>query len=280
LNIEGYYRTREYNEYDQTRFGGSIGLSKHIPWVGRVGLSYTFEQVKLDDFLDGEFTFADDPNKTFRYSDEDDKYLLGSLKLTWTYDTRNNSMIPTSGTRAVAFGKIYSEALGGDYDMYELDFNVRNYQSLPWGHVLSLYAHAKVIDSFDDDVVVPIGNRYFLGGGRETRGFKYRDIGPKLLPTDPNQRHRPYGGQTFFSASVEYSIPLTSMIRVAAFYDIGNVWADPFEFDFSEFAHSLGAGLRLDVPGFPVRLDYAYSLGEDDDYTRKDAFVFWMGFDN
>lgn len=281
LNVEGYYRTREYNEYDQTRGGGTIGLSRHIPWVGRVGLSYNVEQVKLDDVLEGEFVFADDKNKTFTYTgDEDHKYWLGSLKLTWTYDTRNNSMIPTSGTRAVASGKLYNKSLGSDYDMYELDLNIRNYRTLPWGHVLGLYAHAKVIDTYGDSDYVPIGNRYFLGGGRETRGFEYRDVGPKLLPANGDGIHRPYGGQTFFSASAEYNIPLTSMIRLAGFYDIGNVWKDPFEFDFSEFAHSIGIGLRLDVPGFPVRLDYAYSLGEDDDYTRKDAFVFWMGFDN
>lgn len=282
LNLEGYYRTREYSEYDQRRFGGSVGLSKHIPWIGRVGLSYNMEQVKLDDFIDGEYYFADHPEKTFKYSDEDDNYLLGSLKLTWTYDTRNNPMIPTKGTRAVAFSKLYNSAFGSDYDMYELDFNFRNYQSLPWGHVLSLYAHAKVIDSFDDDEVIPIGNRYFLGGGRETRGYKYRDIGPKLLPaeTDSKKRHRPYGGQTFLSASVEYTIPLTSMLRFATFYDIGNVWEDAYDFDFSEYAHSVGVGLRIDVPGFPVRLDFAHSLGEDDDYTRTDTFVFWMGFDN
>lgn len=282
LNVEGYYRTREYNEYDQVRAGGSIGIAKHIPWVGRVGLSYNLEQVSLDDFLEGEYYFADHPEKKFQYSDEDDKYMLGSLKLTWTFDTRNNSMIPTSGTRAVAFGKLYNSAFGSDYDMYEIDFNFRNYQSLPWGHVISLYAHAKVIDTFSDDDVVPIGNRYFLGGGRETRGYKYRDVGPKLLPVDESKsgRHRPYGGQTFLSASAEYTIPLTSMLRVAAFYDIGNVWEDAYDFDFSEYAHSAGVGLRIDVPGFPVRLDFAHSLGADDDYTREDTFVFWMGFDN
>lgn len=281
LNLEGYYRTREYSEYDQTRAGGSIGLSKHVPWVGRIGLFYNIEQVSLDNFLEGDYYFADYPDKIFKYSDEDDKYLLGSLKLSWTYDTRNNPMIPTSGTRAVAFGKLYNSAFGSDYDMYELDFNFRNYQTLPWGHVVSLYAHAKVVDSFGDDVI-PIGNRYFLGGGRETRGYKYRDIGPKLLPcdTESGKRHRPYGGQTFLSASVEYTIPLTSMLRFATFYDVGNVWEDPYDFDFSEYAHSVGLGLRIDVPGFPVRLDFAHSLGEDDDYTRTDTFVFWMGFDN
>lgn len=281
LNVEGYYRTREYSEYDQNRAGGSIGIAKHIPWVGRVGLSYNLEQVKLDNFIDGEYYFADHPDKIFKYSDEDDKYLLGSLKLQWTFDTRNNPMIPTDGTRAVAYAKLYNSAFGSDYDMYELDFNFRNYQSLPWGHVLSLYAHAKVIESFDDEII-PIGNRFFLGGGRETRGYKYRDIGPKLLPAEENtnKRHRPYGGQTFLSASLEYTIPITSMLRFATFYDIGNVWEDAYDFDFSEYAHSVGFGIRIDVPGFPVRLDFAHSLGEDDDYTRSDTFVFWMGFDN
>ncbi len=282
LSVDAYIRNREFNEYDERKGGLEVGVSKHVPWVGRVGLSYNIEHVSIDDVIGGEFYVWDDPDKIYRYTDEDDGYLLGSMKLSWTYDTRDNPVVPTSGARAVGSAKIYNAIFGSDYDMYELDLRWRKYIGVFDKHVLAFYARGSVIDTFDDDEV-PIANRYFLGGGRYVRGFKYRDIGPKVVPVgeDPGHRnHRPYGGQTMFQASVEYTIPLGRFVRIAAFYDIGNVWEDPYDFDFGEFASSIGAGIRLDFAGFPIRLDYAHALDKDDDLTRKDAFVFWMGFDN
>ena len=79
--------------------------------------------------------------------------------------------------------------------------------------------------------------------------------------------------------SAEYSIPLISIFRAAVFYDIGNVWADSFDFDLGEYASSWGVGVRFDIPSFPIRLDYAFPLVSDDDYTRREHFIFWIGID-
>ena len=76
-----------------------------------------------------------------------------------------------------------------------------------------------------------------------------------------------------------YAIPIVGFLRFASFYDIGNVWADPFDADFGEDASSWGLGVRSDIPGFPIRLDYAFPLDSDDDYTRKEHFIFWIGID-
>ncbi len=280
LEVTGFMRNRSYSEYDEQREGLTVGLSKHVPWIGRIGLSYTIQQVSMDDVIKDQFYFADDPETTYAYTDEDDSYLLSSARLSWTYDTRDNPMIPQSGTRATAYATLYNSALGSDYDIYELDTKWKNYQSLWYRHVISFSAHASVIDSYADDDV-PIGSRYFLGGSRSARGFRYRNIGPKALPVDGDgTSFRPVGGRSLFDASIEYTIPIVKVLRFAVFYDVGNVWADPYEFDFSEYASSVGAGIRLDIPGFPVRLDFANALKKDDDLTRERSFVFWIGFDN
>ena len=92
-------------------------------------------------------------------------------------------------------------------------------------------------------------------------------------------RYRPVGGQTRIQASVEYSIPLTKWFRLGAFYDIGNVWEDAFDADFSEYASSFGGGFRIDFPGFPLRFDYAMPIEKDDDCTRTQRWVFWVGYE-
>ncbi len=282
LDVNGFWRTGEHSEYDEEHIGGSVGLSRHVPWVGRVGVSFMLEQIELEDVLEGEFAYLDDPSHLYRFTDEDDKMLQGSLKLNWIYDTRDRPMIPTSGTRATAAATYYGEALGSDTEMYSLDFRARTYFRLWWNHVLSFYLRSSVIETFDDGDEVPIVNRYFLGGGRNVRGFKSRAVGPKVLPTDPEKngtRYRAPGGQTLFQGGVEYSVPLGSVFRLGMFYDIGNVWEDPYDFDFSEYASTVGAGIRIDVPQFPLRLDYTYPVEKDDDISRRQRVVFWVGFD-
>ena len=212
------------------------------------GPDYTLQQVRLSDLIEGEFLRVDDPDATYRFTDEDDRYLQGSLRLNWTYDTRDHPLLPTRGTRATLAGTLYGEALGGEANLYELGFRARHYIPTFYGHVVSFYLRADAIDAWSDDPV-PIGNRYFLGGGRNIRGFRYRAVGPKVRPAsaaEDTELYRPLGGQTLLHAAVEYLVPVTSYFRLAAFYDIGNVWADPFEMDGSEYAASVGAGFRLD----------------------------------
>ncbi len=282
LNVDAFLRNHSYHEYDERRYGGSVGVSRHIPWVGRVGLSLTAEKVELDDVIEGDFLDLDDPSRHYRYTDENDDYFLGSLKLSWLYDTRDRPMVPTRGTRATASASYYGEALGSDVEMFSLNALWRLYIPVIYSHVLSFSLRADTIDTFDSDDTVPIGSRYFLGGGRNVRGFRNRAIGPKVVPADPetdSARYRPIGGQTRIQGSVEYSIPIFKALRFGAFYDIGNVWSDAFEADFSEYASSYGAGLRLDFPGFPIRFDYAIPVEKDDDLSRTQRFIFWVGFD-
>lgn len=282
LNVDAFLRNRSYREYDEQRYGGSVGLAKHVPWIGRVGLSYTLQNVSMEDVMDDVFFLADDPSTEFRYTDEDDDYLLGGLRLSWTYDTRDNPMVPHTGTKVTVAGTLYNGAFLSDHDFYELDAQIRHYIPLWYNHVLSLSLRGGVVDTYGSEDYVPIGNRYFLGGGRRARGFKYRDIGPKAIPEEnPDSGYfRPVGGQTILEGSVEYSIPIVKFVRVAAFYDFGNVWADPYDFDVGEYASSIGGGFRLDMPGFPIRLDYAEALESDDDLSRERSIVFWIGFDN
>ncbi|MCL1910064.1 MAG: outer membrane protein assembly factor BamA [Kiritimatiellaeota bacterium] len=292
LDVNAFVRNRSFGEYDERRIGGSVGLSRLVPWVGRVGLSYSLQDVSLRRVMPGDFELADSPGKFFRFTDEKDSYLLGSLRLTWSYDTRDRFMIPTSGTRATFAGTLNSRALGGDIDFYELNLNAQHHIPLWYGHVLTFAGHLAVSDGFNGDDV-PISSRHFLGGGRNVRGFRYRNIGPKALypldatASDPRlgtiyepqrQGFHPIGGRSAFDASAEYTIPVGNLIRLAAFYDIGNVYNDAFEFDFTRYASSAGGGIRLDIPGFPLRFDYAVGLTKDDDHTRKRAFVFWVGF--
>jgi outer membrane protein assembly factor BamA len=80
-------------------------------------------------------------------------------------------------------------------------------------------------------------------------------------------------------ASAEYTVPLFSAVRLAGFYDIGGAWEEVWELDPDTLASGAGVGLRLDVPGFPIRIDRAWALEKDYDVTKEDDWVVWIGFD-
>ncbi len=282
LDTELYLRNRSHHEYDERRYGGSAGLEKFFPWVGTLGLYYGLEMVELDDVVERDYVLLDPPGEPYRFTDEDDSYLLGSLKLSWRLDTRDNPFVPREGTRAVASVSLYNAAFGSDYDMIEASVRLYHYEPLPFGLTLALLGQASTIDGLGGDEV-PIGSRYFLGGGRQARGFRTRNLGPKALFADGGAEtgdFSPVGGRTMIWGTAELSFPLLNMVRFAMFADAGNVWNDAWDADFGEIGTSVGCGLRLDIPGFPIRLDYAHVIDEPDDYVNRRRFVFWIGTDN
>ncbi len=279
LTVDAYRRETSYDEYDVTRLGGGAGLTVPLLY-GRLNFRYFLEKVTLEDVQEGDFVYLDDPARTYRFTDEADDYLNAPFRITWLYDTRDRAFVPTRGTRGNLFAELSGPMTGSDHEFYKVGADIRRWQPLWAGHVLSLRMRAESVDAFGDDETVPIGERLFLGGGRTVRGFRYRDIGTKVVPAEGAEgRYHPVGGLSMAMASAEYTIPLFKVLRLAAFYDIGGVWSESFDADFGRLASSAGLGIRFDFPGFPIRLDYAMPIEYDDDYTRGDRFVLWIGFE-
>ena len=98
----------------------------------------------------------------------------------------------------------------------------------------------------------------------------------------------PLGGDTYWYAFAEYSIPLFGppeprsrqgvSVRAAVFYDIGMVYADPWEWDFKNYADNWGLGLRLNLPIGPLRLDYGVPIHNSSGDAGSGRFQFSVGY--
>ena len=89
----------------------------------------------------------------------------------------------------------------------------------------------------------------------------------------------PWGGQTLFCINAEYTVPIVKYLRFAVFSDMGAVGEDEFDFDFSDnFAWTAGVGFRIDIPSFPIRLDFAAPIKKPDE-AEKEIFSFTIGYD-
>ncbi len=281
LSLDAYRRVRYYREYDEKRIGGSAGLTTSLGRYGRIGLRYTLETIWIDDAPEGEYFPLDAPETRYRFTDEEGRYTASRLRLNWSQDQRDRPFVPTRGYQTSVFAGVVGGPLAGDLDMYEVGATARFYQPLWLGHVFSLRGRVDVVDTFDGDLP-PIAERLFLGGGRTLRGFRFREVGPKAVPLEQSPgswNYRALGGRSLLMASGEYTVPVLGMLRLAGFSDVGNLWTEAFEFDLDDLAISAGMGLRVDIPGFPVRIDYAWIVRRDDPFTETSRWVIWIGYD-
>ena len=106
------------------------------------------------------------------------------------------------------------------------------------------------------------------------RGFDFRDVGPK------DENGESIGGQSLIYLTLEYSIPMIEQVRAATFYDVGQVYQDPYDVDLGDLNSNWGLGLRLDMPGFPLQVDYAWPIEADEFNDSSGRFNFFIGYQN
>jgi outer membrane protein insertion porin family len=285
LGFDVYRREAEYSDYDVTRTGGAISLGKSLPWANRIDFRYRLERAELGDVSDSnEYFYVDSPSESYYFTDEPRKLTESTLTVSLTHDDRDNPFVPTRGNRTSVFAGLTGGPMGFDTDMYDLGLTSIQYVPLWFRHVLSLRMRWETVEGYGDTTTLPIDDRLFIGGGRTIRGYHYRDVGPKVVRYSSDgevAECKSVGGQSLALASAEYSIPVVPKIRFAGFYDIGNVWRDSFDIDFDQdhLASGAGMGIRFDIPGFPIRIDYAWPVHKDNELTETDRWIFWIGYD-
>ncbi len=288
LGFNLYSHDRSYDDYDVETKGSSISIGKALPGANRVTLRYSIEDSKITDVSDtnvyyelDSYDFDTDTGTPYYFESEQDR-TKSTLTIALQHDTRNNPFVPTHGNKIKGFYSFSGGPLGFDTEMQDIGLKTASYIPLWFGHVFSVRSRFEFIEPMGDTETIPLADKLFLGGGRTLRGFNYRDVGPKVIRKLDNDEYyaRSYGGQSLFMVNLEYTIPIVKGVRLAGFYDTGNVWADTYTIDLGDLASSYGIGIRLDMPGFPIRIDRAWVIDYDDDYTESDKWVIWIGYDN
>ena len=80
-------------------------------------------------------------------------------------------------------------------------------------------------------------------------------------------------------ANVEYTFPLPFLeaFRGAFFIDVGQVNRDSFRLNFSDFAISIGPGIKIKTPIGPIAFYYGFPVANRDDKNRNGRFEFSLG---
>src|SRR3546814_6680457 len=109
------------------------------------------------------------------------------------------------------------------------------YVPLFWKFTAEINGSVGYVDSYGNDDVPPWEN-YFAGGPQTVRGYKDGYLGPRDHPS--NLFNNPYGGKLRTTAQTNVIIPLPiasdgKSTRLEALWDVGNVFAEPRDFDTS-----------------------------------------------
>ena len=278
LGIDLYYRELNYQSlndyYDEIRGGAKVSLTRALGTDRLIGsVSYTLEEAKIKLTSDG----STNAPPTEMNEAAQGWSLLSRGKVSLAYDTRGAGQLPNKGQRTEVSAELVGGPFGGDKNFYKLEVHSGWYfKGLFPGHVLEVVGSAGVAHAIDHDADVPFYERYYLGGLYSMRGFKYRAVSPyeQSITGSPE----PIGGDTYWFGSAEYSIPIIERLRIAFFYDIGDVQANPWHWDVGNYSDNYGVGLRLNLPIGPLRLDYGIPINHDQFSGSSGRFQFGVGY--
>ncbi len=253
--------------YDETRTGGDVRFGKQFTEYVSGNLLYRLENIDIGNF---------DSNVSADLKAEEGKNIVSSTGFEITRDARDSSISPTKGLIVSSGLDIAGGFLGGDKDFYRIESRAGYHIPLKFNSVLEFRIRGGIVDSYGDSDKVPIFERFFVGGARTIRGYNERKVGPLDSATED-----PIGGESLLVGNIEYTIPLIDFLKLASFFDVGNVWSKVDDFGNGGYKSGAGFGLRVKTPIGPVNLDYGYPLNDEpgeDSKSGKFYFSVSRGF--
>ena len=233
---------RQFLEYDYRTLGGGLRLSHPFEEFWRWHLGY---RLTSDDIL-----HVKNPQDSF-LRDEEGTHITSLVSGTVGRDSRDSIQTPSKGGQLAWSTEL--AGLGGDHHYSKTTLFMTYFQPVWFGHIMSGRAEGGYGFGFGDERL-PVFERFFLGGPNSIRSFKTRQISP----TDEFGTR--IGGTSEVLGNIEYLIPLPFDIRLAAFFDIGNVYGFKTKFDLTELRKAAGGGIRWVSPFGAIRVDYGFNL--------------------
>lgn len=266
LDLSAFDRRIEYTTYTVQRTGFSIAFSREFWEYWRASIGTTIQRVKYSDISEDAVSYIKEQKGT-----RDSRKIFVTLRR----DTRDYYLLPTKGSIIILRNTLGVGLLGGNEKFYKLELEGAKYFSDTYfdtGLILSLKGEIGFVEGYGGKIV-PIDERFFVGGDFTIRGYDYGYAGP----VDPATLD-PIGAKKKIITSVELTYPLyKNMFYLATFFDYG-LGADKWEdFKLSNFRGGYGIGLRIITPFAPIRIDWAFKTKTVPGDTKRSRIHFVLG---
>jgi outer membrane protein assembly factor BamA len=272
-------RVSEPGVFSREAVGGRVGVSRRL--AARSGMSANVEvehgQTLASPALFCAAFLVCEPATIDSLAARKFRAELGG---TYFMDATNAPLEPTAGYLARTTVRYATPLLGSQIRFFRWTGELANYREVRprWVAAFSL----RLGNFFRTATVDPEGNflppeeRFYAGGASSVRGYPRNALGPGIYVTDSDSlviddegqpapwrtpHFVPTGGTALAVTSAELRMPspvLRRLLRMAVFVDAGAVGSGSlWDISFGEWRITPGAGVRLQTPVGPVRIDVA-----------------------
>ena len=199
------------------------------------------------------------------------------------HDTQIGAPFPFGGVRQSVAVQFNGGPLGGTSTFQRVLANIRSTAILaqfggsgigsdPMRLTLSLTVKGGAV--FGNPGPFFVSQSFTLGGtqyGEQLRGYDEFSITPSGFNAAASQQQaqRASFGNAFYTSSAELGLRLTPQLYLDAFYDVGNIWDKPTDFDPTRLFRGAGIGGAIVTPLGPLGLDLGYGFDRVDRFGRK-----------
>ncbi len=276
-SVTAYHTASRYTIADlgrTTRTGAQLQVGFPVPnsLYSRILLSYGGEGVSYG----GEGLLsevADRCNNCFR----------STVGLTASHDTRIGLPFPAEGGSQSFTAQFNGGPLGGTATFQRYTTELKSYApiggigvaslgSAPMTFVLGLTARAGML--FGNPGPFFYSQSFALGGtqyGEQLRGYEEFSITPagfNQFAAGGSGVQRESFGNAFFTGTGELGLRVNQALYLNTFFEGGNVWDSPRQFDPTRLFRSFGFGAAIVSPLGPIGIDMGYGLDKLDENGR------------
>ncbi len=212
-----------------------------------------------------------------------DQTLISAIGPTVNFDKTDDRFLPTRGWRVIGTWEEALHALGSDVGFHKLEGRTGRFDTLAGWTFFEGFQAGDIFTHLGQTAnVIPIYERYFLGGANTVRGYSERSLGPSNAEGDP------LGGEAFLVSNFEIRHAIYKKIFGVVFLDGGQLyetepdarWPHIKLTRWDDLAYGTGAGIRVHTPVGALRLEFGWQINpqhENPSFWDRTALHFSIG---
>ncbi|MEN6561872.1 MAG: POTRA domain-containing protein [Acidobacteriota bacterium] len=196
---------------------------------------------------------------------------LASVSMSW--ERRDDTLNPSRGWFLSAVGEVGLPLFGTESNYQKIFLKGQYFRPLTSTFNLGLTARLGLANGLSH-----LPERFFAGGSNTFRGEEFEMLGP----IDPTTL-KPYGGEALVLINTELTFPVFRPwrdLRLAAFFDLGNVFSGLKDFRPFDLEGAVGGGIRYRTALGPVRLEVAWKLWDFDPQDKRGRALIFLTIGN